>query len=58
MLHIRPADGTGHRVSELTLSDQLIALAKEAERAGFRIAAARLVSLACDIFDEVEPLRV
>ncbi|HJS85407.1 MAG TPA: hypothetical protein VJ779_08095 [Acetobacteraceae bacterium] len=39
-------------MTELTLSDRLIALAKEAERAGFKGAAERLVRLAYDVFDE------
>ncbi len=56
MLHIdriRSVEASGGLVTELTLSDRLIALAKEAERAGFRGAAERLVRLACDVFDEV-----
>ncbi len=56
MLHIdqiRSVEASPERVTELTLSDRLIALAKEAERAGFRGAAERLVRLACDVFDEV-----
>ena len=53
MSHIRPAEAVEPRLSELTLSDRMIALAEDAERAGFRSAAAHLVRLACDIFDEV-----
>jgi len=36
----------------LVLSDRLISLAEEAERAGLRATAARLVRLACAVFDE------
>ena len=39
-------------VSELILSDRLIALAEEADRAGFTDTAERLVTLACSVFDE------
>ncbi len=55
MLHIdriRSVEPLTEPVTELTLSDRLIALAKEAERAGFRAAADRLVRLAYDVFDE------
>jgi hypothetical protein len=55
MLHIdqiRPVEPSTAPVTELTLSDRLIALAKDAERAGFRKAAEGLVRLACDVFDE------
>ncbi len=55
MLHIddiRPLDAPALAVTELTLSDRLIALAQDADRAGFRQAARRLVRLACDVFDE------
>ncbi len=39
-------------VSDLMLSDRLIALAEDAERAGYTDTAERLVTLACSVFDE------
>ena len=39
-------------VSELMLSDRLIALAQEVDRAGYTDTAETLVSLACSVFDE------
>jgi hypothetical protein len=39
-------------VSELILSDRLIALAEDADRAGYTHTAERLVTLACSVFDE------
>ena len=39
-------------VSPLVLSDRLIALAQDADRAGFTGTAARLVCLACNVLDE------
>jgi hypothetical protein len=39
-------------VSELVLSDRLIALAEDADRAGYTDTAERLVTLACSVFDE------
>jgi hypothetical protein len=39
-------------VSELVLSDRLIALAKDADRAGYTDTAERLLTLACSVFDE------
>ena len=41
-----------HQVSPLVLSDRLITLAQDADRAGFTITAERLVTLACSVFDE------
>ncbi len=38
--------------SPLTLSDHLISLAEEADRAGYTSTARRLVNLACPVFDE------
>ena len=38
--------------SPLTLSDHLITLAEEADRAGYTSTARRLISLACTVFDE------
>jgi hypothetical protein len=39
-------------VSELMLSDRLITLAEDADRAGYTATAERLVNLACTVFDE------
>jgi hypothetical protein len=39
-------------VSELILSDRLITLAEDADRAGYSDTAERLISLACTVFDE------
>ena len=39
-------------VSPLVLSDRLIALAKDADRAGYAGTAEQLVCLACAVFDE------
>jgi hypothetical protein len=38
--------------SPLTLSDHLITLAEQADRAGFTSTAQHLVTLACSVFDE------
>lgn len=38
--------------SELILSDRLIALAQDADRAGYKDTAERLITLACSVFDE------
>jgi len=38
--------------SELILSDRLIALAQDADRAGYKNTAERLITLACSVFDE------
>jgi hypothetical protein len=39
-------------VSELVLSDRLIKLAEDADRAGYTAMAEHLLSLACSVFDE------
>ena len=39
-------------VSPLVLSDRLITLAKDADRAGYVRTAEHLISLACSVFDE------
>ena len=39
-------------LSELVPSDRLIALAKDADRAGYIDTAEMLLSLACSVFDE------
>jgi hypothetical protein len=38
--------------SPLMLSDHLITLAEQADRAGYTTTARRLISLACTVFDE------
>jgi hypothetical protein len=38
--------------SDLVLSDRLIALAEDADRAGYTDTAEMLVNLACSVFDE------
>ena len=38
--------------SPLMLSDHLITLAQEADRAGYTSTARRLITLACSVFDE------
>jgi hypothetical protein len=43
-------------VSKLVISDRLIALAQEAERAGYTATAHDLVNLACSVFDETPRL--
>ena len=43
--------------SPLTLSDHLITLAEEADRAGYISTARRLITLACSVFDEAANLR-
>jgi hypothetical protein len=44
-------------VSELVLSDRLITLAKDADSAGYINTAARILALACSVFDEA-PKRI
>jgi hypothetical protein len=39
-------------LSELVLSDRLITLAKDADRAGYIDTAEHLLNLACSVFDE------
>jgi hypothetical protein len=39
-------------LSELVLSDRLITLAKDADRAGYIDTAEHLLTLACSVFDE------
>ena len=39
-------------VSELVLSDRLLSLAEDADRAGYIDTAERLLALACMVFDE------
>lgn len=40
------------QTSPLILSDHLITLAQEADRAGYTSTARRLITLACRVFDE------
>lgn len=56
MLHIRLVETPAPAVTELTLADRLIALAMDADRAGFLSAAAHLVRLACAVFDEASEI--
>jgi len=55
----QPAVATARptETSPLTLSDHLISLAEEADRAGYTNTARRLVDLACTVFDEAVSLR-
>ena len=53
MLHLRlPEPPVAPAPTPLILSDRLIRLAEEAERAGLPTTAIRLVRLACAVFDE------
>ena len=53
MLHTANAEAPSKPAfSELVLSDRLIALAQDADRAGYTHTAERLVTLACSVFDE------
>lgn len=53
MVHARKAETISKPVfSELILSDRLIALAEDADRAGYTDTAEHLVNLACSVFDE------
>jgi hypothetical protein len=57
MMHLTNAEASGKgAVSELVLSDRLIALAEDAERAGYADTAERLITLACSVFDEAPRL--
>ncbi len=47
-----PADSPRPQVSPLVLSDRLITLALDADRAGYTGTAERLLTLACAVFDE------
>ncbi len=51
---VLPLRGT---VSPLVLSDRLIALAQDADRAGYTGTAEQLVCLACAVFDEAPQLQ-
>jgi hypothetical protein len=53
MLHARTAEAAPKPAcTELILSDRLIALAQDADRAGYIDTAEHLVTLACSVFDE------
>jgi hypothetical protein len=54
MMHLTATDVRGKDVviSELILSDRLIALAEDADHAGYTATAERLLKLACSVFDE------
>jgi hypothetical protein len=43
--------------SELVLSDRLITLAEDADRAGYTTTAERLLELACSVFDNAPPAK-
>jgi len=46
-----PINGAGPNLSPLMLSDRLIGLAQDADRAGLRVTASELVRLACEVLD-------
>ena len=53
MMHLTATQVPGKPVvSELILSDRLIALAEDADRACYTTTAERLLTLACSVFDE------
>ena len=53
MTHLTPTVPPGEVVvSEMVLSDRLITLAEDADRAGYADTAERLITLACSVFDE------
>ena len=52
MLHAIVPKPPPKPVSPLQLSDHLITLAEQADRAGYAAAARRLVDLACQVLDE------
>ena len=52
MIGTHVVSGREAGVSELVLSDRLISLAKEADRAGYPDTAEHLLTLACSVFDE------
>ena len=55
MLHPRIIEAVAKSaVSELVLSDRLIALAEDADRAGYTDTAECLINLACSVFDEAK----
>ena len=57
MLHVRTNDSSSSiPCSELVLSDRLLALAQDADRAGYTGTAEHLLTLACSVFDEAPKL--
>ena len=53
MLHLSPPEPIARAVpTPLILSDRLISLAEDAERAGLLATASRLMRLACTVLDE------
>jgi hypothetical protein len=57
MLHARTNDVSSKMpCSELVLSDRLLALAQDADRAGYIGTAEHLLTLACSVFDEAPKL--
>jgi hypothetical protein len=57
MRHVSPASAAAKPpFSELILSDRLISLAKDADRAGYTDTAEHLLTLACSVFDEAPRL--
>ncbi|HTI79832.1 MAG TPA: hypothetical protein VL614_05215 [Acetobacteraceae bacterium] len=53
MMRATPAPRPGRAdCSELVLSDRLITLAEDADRAGYTDTAEMLLKLACSVFDE------
>ena len=53
MLHVMTNSAVEEpAVSELMLSDRLITLAEDADRAGYTTTAERLLDLACSVFDK------
>ena len=53
MLHVMTNSAVAEPpVSELMLSDRLITLAEDADRAGYTTTAERLLDLACSVFDK------
>jgi len=55
MIQFSHAEAVPHvATSPLVLSDRLLTLAEDADRAGFQVTAERLVHLAHGVFDEVK----
>jgi hypothetical protein len=52
MRHATMTPAAKPAVSELILSDRLITLAKDADRAGYTDTAEHLLTLACSVFDD------
>jgi hypothetical protein len=52
LTQIQTHTSPGPQTSPLVLSDHLITLAQQADRAGYTSTARRLITLACRVFDE------